>query len=88
MIERERKVDVDKMSTDEINVLSIQIGNKMREICEEAASRANAILNIYGANCKIAIAFDKLPDKMADIVKSQKKRGRPRKNTNLNQESL
>jgi hypothetical protein len=75
MSKRERKVDVNNMSADEVDVLSVQIGDRIKAICDEAAAKANAILNIYGANCKIAIAFDQLPQKMANSLKSKGKEG-------------
>lgn len=78
MSKRERKVDLNTMSTEEVDILSIQLGNRLKQICEEAAEKANAVLNIYGANCKIAIAFDQLPDKMANSLKPKRKRS-PRK---------
>lgn len=78
MRQRERKVDLSTMSTEEVDILSVQIGNRLTAICEEAAQEANKLLNIYGANCKIAIAFDRLPDKMANSLKPKRKRS-PRK---------
>jgi len=84
--ERERKVDLNLMSAPEIDVLSIQLGNKMREICDEAAQKANALLNIYGMNAKIAIAFDTLPDQMKHMVETPKKKRVRRKKSNLKEE--
>lgn len=60
---RERKVDIAKLDNDQLDILSAQIGEKVRAICDEAAGKVNAILKIYGASAKIAIAFDGLPEK-------------------------
>jgi hypothetical protein len=60
---RERKVDITKLDNDQLDILSAQIGEKVRAICDEAAGKVNAILKIYGASAKIAIAFDGLPEK-------------------------
>ena len=74
--ERERKVDVNKLTMEEADNLSAQIGEKVREICDEAAAKVNAILKIYGMSAKIAIAFDELPENMANNIGLPKKRGR------------
>jgi hypothetical protein len=66
--DRKRKVDIDKMTADEVDVLAAQIGDRMREICDESAAKANALLQIYGMNAKIAIAFTHLPDSMAESL--------------------
>lgn len=72
--DRERKIDVNSMSQEAVDDLGVQIGDKMREICEEAAAKANSILRIYGMNAKIAIAFDELPEAMAKSLKLQDKK--------------
>lgn len=82
--DRKRSFDINKLSADQVDNLSEQIGAKVREICDEAAGRVNALLAIYGMTAKIAIAFDKLGQPKQDAPK--KKRGRPKKQTqdNLN----
>lgn len=81
--DRERKVDIQKMDAVQVDILSEQIGDKVRQICDEAAAKVNAILNIYGASAKIAIAFDGLPQKEQKKPKSPVKRGRKPKQNNL-----
>lgn len=81
--DRERKIDVNKLSGDEVDNLSKQIGDKVREICDEAATKVNAILKIYGMNAKIAIQFDELPDAMKKTLQAPQKRGRKPKQDNL-----
>lgn len=78
MIKRERSVDTGKMSTGQIDELSLQIGDKLREICDEAVEKANKFLKIYGMSSKMQIVIDH-----KDLAKTgiKKKRGRPRKAT-------
>jgi hypothetical protein len=80
---RVRKVDISKMDLEAVDNLSDQIGEKIRAICDEAAGRVNAILNIYGASAKIAIAFDGLPENKEKKTKSPFKRTRKDKQANL-----
>lgn len=81
--ERVRKVDVSKMTPEEVDRLSVQIGAKVREICDEASAKANAILGIYGMKAKIAIAFNEIPKEMEKSFEAPKKRGRKPKQNNL-----
>ncbi len=84
--ERERKVDVNSMSPEEVEVLIAQLGERLRQICDDAAQKANSMLNIYGMNAKIAIAFDTLPTAMEKMVEKPKKRRTRSKKSNLNKE--
>lgn len=60
---RERKLDVNKLSQEDVDNLSVQIGDKIREITDEAALKVNALLKIYGMSAKMAIQFDTLSNK-------------------------
>jgi len=80
---RERKVNVDAMSQEQVDNLSVQIGEKVRSICDEAAEKVNSILAIYGMSAKIAIKFNKLPSKMASKTQAPGKRGKKAKQDNL-----
>jgi len=80
---RERKVDIAKLDNEQLDILSAQIGEKVRAICDEAAGKVNAILKIYGASAKIAIAFDGLPETKEKKPKSSTKRPRKAKQANL-----
>jgi hypothetical protein len=79
MIDRERKVDVTKLPEDQVDALSIQIGDKVRGIVDEAADRINKILAVYGMSAKIAIAYE-IPEGSKFIEQdpkpAPKKRGR------------
>lgn len=80
---RERKVDISKMTLEQVDSLSNQVGQKVQQICDEAASKINEILNIYGMSAKMAIQFDKLDGKEKQEPKAPKKRGRKPKQANL-----
>ena len=73
MIDRERKVDVSTMSQEQVDQLSLQIGDKVRQMCDETATRINTLLNIYGMHAKIAISFDTLPKEFESMMDKPKK---------------
>lgn len=81
--DRERKIDINQLDSAQVDSLSEQIGEKVRQICDEAAAKVNAILNIYGASAKIAIAFEGLPEKKQKKLKSAPKKTRKPKQANL-----
>ncbi|NJO48243.1 MAG: hypothetical protein HC840_00845 [Leptolyngbyaceae cyanobacterium RM2_2_4] len=74
--DRERKVDISKLSTEAVDNLSTQIGDKVRQICDEAADKVNAILKIYGMSAKMAIKFDTLDQKPNKEPKAPRKRAK------------
>lgn len=57
MINRERKVDVTKMSTEQVDVLAEQIGIKLRELSDKAVEEANEFLKIYGLTVKMQLVL-------------------------------
>lgn len=61
---RKRKVDLDKLSINELDDLSVQIGDRVRSILDKTSNRVNKILKTYNMSAKIAIAFDELPESM------------------------
>lgn len=69
------QIDANKMAPKQVDDLSIQLGDSIRKICDDAIEKANSLLNIYGMSAKMQIVIDhpelKGPEK--------KKRGRPRK---------
>ena len=89
MIDRERKIDIETLSPEQVDQLSVQIGAKVRGICDDAAGQINRILAVYGMSAKIAIEFDQKPNKLKDKITAPKKRGRKKdKNSNLKTEQL
>ena len=59
MIDRERKIDVEKMDISQADVLQKQLSAKLTQILENAAKEANKILNIYGMEVKIGFTVKK-----------------------------
>lgn len=59
MIDRERRIDVEKMDLDQADVLQKQLSNKLTQILENAAKEANQILNIYGMEVKVGFTLKK-----------------------------
>jgi hypothetical protein len=57
-IKRERKVDVNKLTTEQADLLSQEIGNKIRKIVDEACETCNNFLQIYGLQTKMQIVIE------------------------------
>lgn len=81
MIDRERKVDIDKLTPEQADQLSAQIGEKIREIADKAVEDSNRILKIYGMEAKMAIQIGKLGE---FEEKKPKKTRKPRKKKEAN----
>ena len=60
MKDRVRHVDVEKLSSEQAEILSAQIGEKLREIVDKACGDANRIVNIYGMKCKMQFVLEPL----------------------------
>lgn len=78
-MERKRSFDINKLTTEEAEKLSVKIGEKVREICDDAVKKANDLLNIYGMEAKMQIVVQEIGKE----EKPKKKRGRPKKAANL-----
>jgi len=48
MIDRPKKIDLEKMAIETLDETSKQLGNKINLILKNALKESNAILNIYG----------------------------------------
>lgn len=57
-VNRERSIDINKLSIEQVDFLSAQIGDKIKLICDETAAKVNAILVVYGMEAKIAISIE------------------------------
>lgn len=60
MESRVRKIDVDKLSPEQADSLSEQIGEKLRKIIDQACTEANRITEIYGMQVKMQFLIEKL----------------------------
>ncbi len=81
--ERTRKVDISNMSDEALDNLSSQIGDKVRQITDNAVEQVNSLLGIYGLSAKMLIKFNKIPKKMEKNLKPPTKKGRKTKQDNL-----
>lgn len=83
--DRERKLDITKLPGEQVDIISKQIGEKIRQICDKACKEANGILGVYGMTAKMQILIEH-PDLIKQALQpamvagpKPKKRGRPRK---------
>ena len=74
MINRERSADLTKLDAKQADELSIQLGEKVRQMVDEAAGKINNLLKIYGMSAKFEVAIQGNNQQPAP-----KKRGRPKK---------
>jgi hypothetical protein len=81
--QRERKLDINKLSKEEFDALNTQLGGIVREICDKAVADANKYLNVYGLNAQMQIVIAAPDAKKVPVAQEEpkKKRGRPRKLT-------
>lgn len=56
--DRERKLDITKLPVEQVDVISKQIGEKIRQICDKACQEANSILKVYGMTAKMQILIE------------------------------
>lgn len=73
MVERERSLDINKLSKEDMTNLSNSLGQKTREMVDEAANKINALLKIYGMTAKLQVVIEQLG------APKPKKARRPRK---------
>lgn len=83
MIDRERKVDVEKLTPEQADSLSVQLGEKIKEINDKTITEINRYLIVYGMEAKSQIVIGKLGefDEKVEIPKKLKK---PRKKKEAN----
>lgn len=56
--ERKRLININNLSIEEAESLSSQIGDKVREISDEATNKINDLLNIYGMKAKFSLVIE------------------------------
>lgn len=85
MIERERKMNLEKLSPEQADQVSAQLGEKIKEINDKAIAEINRFLNIYGMEAKTQIVVGKLGEFEAKTAKkaSKPKKTRKKKQANL-----
>ena len=65
-MERIRKVNVEKLSNEDLKNVEETISKKMIEITDRAIAEANRILGVYGYEAKMAIQFKPLEKESLD----------------------
>lgn len=58
--DRVRKVDMTKLTPEEADILSEQIGTKLRELVDRTVEEANTFLKIYGMRSKMQFALEQI----------------------------
>jgi len=69
--DRERKIDIEKLTFEQADALSAQIGKEIARIMDEANIKCNSILNIYGMQTKIGYKITKINEKRTKRTKSK-----------------
>lgn len=54
--------EINKLDDQHIAALSDVIGSSIRQICDEAVHKANAVLNVYGMKARMEIEISGLDD--------------------------
>jgi fructose-1,6-bisphosphatase/sedoheptulose 1,7-bisphosphatase-like protein len=74
-MDRERFFDINKLSEQEAEALATQLGNKTREMADEAAEKMNKLLNVYGMKAKFQLVILPInePDKPAPKKRKSRK---------------
>lgn len=73
--DRKRSIDINKLTIEQAEEISQQVGEKVRFICDDAVEKMNRILNIYGMKAKIAIAFEPLVSEVTENNLNETKQG-------------
>jgi hypothetical protein len=60
MINRQRKINVEKMSNEELEALQAKISNKIISIVNNAVNEANKYLNVYGMEARMHLEIGQL----------------------------
>lgn len=63
---KKKKFDVNKLNNKKVDLLAVDLGERVRDICDTAAEEINEILSSYGMKAKIAIAFEPLEPSEAE----------------------
>lgn len=58
-IDRVRKVNVEQLTEDQLNELTVEISKLINTIVDDACAKANNLLNIYGLETQMQIVLKK-----------------------------
>lgn len=62
MIDRTRKVDLNKMTREQADMIQDTLSLKMNEIVQKAIADANKYLNVYGIQAKMLIELNQIEE--------------------------
>lgn len=71
--ERVRKIDVNKMTIEQADALSKQIGAEIARLMDECNTKCNEMLNIYGMKTQIHYQIVQLVEKIEEIPKVRRR---------------
>ena len=70
--ERVRKIDVNQMTIEQADQLQKQLASEMARIMDEANTKCNEMLNIYGLQTKINYQIIQIAEKTEETPKKRK----------------
>ena len=56
-VDRERSVNAEQLSAEQLELLAEQIGNKINGMVDDVCLKANEMLKIYGLEAKMQVAI-------------------------------
>ena len=71
MINRERKIDVNKLSNEQLEELQNKLSKKVSEIANNAVNEANKYLKVYGLEARMVLEIGTLGEFSKQEEKSQ-----------------
>jgi hypothetical protein len=78
---RKRSFNIDKLTPEEADRIGADLGDKVRELVDQACEKANKLLNIYGMKVQMQFVIKGIDEELSKTVpdEAKKKRGRPKK---------
>lgn len=70
---RARRIDVNKMTIEAADRLSLEMGKELAKIMDEANGKANELLNIYGLQTQISYQIVQVGEKIEKKAKSPRR---------------
>ena len=82
--DRPRKLDISKMSVEQADAISAQIGKEIARLMDECNSKCNEMLNIYGMQTQINYQIVQLAEKTEQKSKASQRMKKASKGQSLN----
>jgi len=71
MLEKQRVVNLDRMSIEEADRIGDKIGIRIRAFIDDACDKANKLLNIYGLRIKVSFLIEKIEESVVSSEETQ-----------------